>query len=217
VSFVELVGWGAALIGTLLGLPQVFRLARTRSVEGLSMPAWQAILGLNIGWASHGILLGQTNMIVPNILGLASTLPILVMMSRELERSLPKVLLPGVLVGALMIGVDLAFGTAVFGVVAIFPAFFANFGQCVELIRSPSVAGVSPVFLIGGVVNQVFWFTWGLLVNDAGTIITATVTLTVTAFNLVWWILRQAGLRSFGVPTRSEVRAYVRARSRAGT
>ena len=68
-----------------------------------------------------------------------------------------------------MIGVDLAFGTAAYGVVAVFPALFANAGQSVELIRSPSVAGVSPMFLVGGVLNQVLWLTWGLLVPDAGT------------------------------------------------
>lgn len=216
MTLVAFVGWGAALIGTLLGLPQLYRLARTRSVEGLSLPAWQAILALNLAWTSHGIILGQANMIVPNVLGLGSTVPILVLMSRELRRPLIAVLLPGVLVAGGMIGVDLAFGTAAYGVVAVFPALFANAGQCVELIRSPSVAGVAPLFLIAGVLNQVFWLAWGLLVNDAGTIITATVTLAVTTFNLVWWWLRRMGLRSFGVPTRDEVRAYVRARSRAG-
>ena len=85
---VEIVGWGAALVGTVLGLPQVYRLARTRNVEGLSLPAWQAILALNIAWTSHGVILGQPNMIVPNVLGLGSTLPILILMSRELGRPL---------------------------------------------------------------------------------------------------------------------------------
>ena len=50
MTTVLLVGWAAALVGTVLGLPQMIRLARTRNIEGLSMPAWQLILGLNIGW-----------------------------------------------------------------------------------------------------------------------------------------------------------------------
>ena len=29
---VELIGWAAAVVGTLLGVPQVYRLARTRTV-----------------------------------------------------------------------------------------------------------------------------------------------------------------------------------------
>jgi uncharacterized protein with PQ loop repeat len=212
VSAVLIVGWVAALVGTILGLPQMVRLARTRNVEGLSLPAWQMILGLNLAWTCHGIILGQANLIVPNVLGLASTLPILVLMSRELNRSLPLVMVPGVLVAATMVTVDLTLGTAVYGVVAIFPALLANAGQTLELIRSPRVRGVSPFFLIVGVLNQALWLTWGVLVDDAGTRITATTTLAITSFNLVWWILRKSGLRSFGVPTRDEMRAFLRAR-----
>lgn len=216
MNLVEIVGWAAAFVGTVLGLPQVYRLVRTRNVEGVSLPFWQAVLALNVAWTSHGMILGQPNMIVPNLLGLGSTLPILFLMSRELGRPLVRVMLPGLLFAGAMIGVDLAFGTAAYGVIAVFPALFANAGQSVELIRSPRVVGVSPVFLFGAVLNQALWLAWGLLVNDAGTIITALATLVVTVFNLVWWALRKLGLRAFGVPTAQELRAYVRARSGAG-
>jgi uncharacterized protein with PQ loop repeat len=217
VSLVILVGWAAALVGTVLGLPQMIRLARTRNVEGLSLPAWQIILGLNIGWTSHGIILGQLNLILPNILGLVSTLPILFLMSRELGRPLPKVMLPGIVLGIGMIATDLLFGTAVYGLVALWPALFANIGQTLELVRSPRVVGVSPFFLIAGVLNQALWLWWGTLVADAGTMITATTTLGITSVNLVWWLMRQAGLRSFLVPSRQEMRAFVRARTRDRT
>ncbi len=217
MSLVILVGWAAALVGTTLGLPQMVRLARTRNVEGLSLPAWQIILGLNIGWTSHGIILGQLNLILPNILGLVSTLPILLLMSRELGRPLPKVLLPGIVLGIGMIATDLLFGTAVYGLVALWPALFANIGQTLELVRSPRVVGVSPFFLIAGVLNQALWLWWGTLVGDAGTIITATTTLGITSVNLIWWLMRQFGLRSFLVPTRQEMRAFVRARTRDRT
>jgi uncharacterized protein with PQ loop repeat len=217
MTLVILVGWAAALVGTVLGLPQMVRLARTRNVEGLSLPAWQIILGLNIGWTSHGIILGQLNLILPNILGLVSTLPILFLMSRELGRPLLKVMLPGIVLGIGMIATDLLFGTAVYGLVALWPALFANIGQTLELVRSPRVVGVSPFFLIAGVLNQALWLWWGTLVADAGTIITATTTLGITSVNLVWWLMRQAGLRSFLVPTRQEMRAFIRARTRDHT
>jgi uncharacterized protein with PQ loop repeat len=221
MTLVAAVGWVAALVGTVLGLPQAIRLARTRNVEGLSLTAWQLILGLNLAWSSHGIILGQLNMIVPNVLGLASTLPILTLMSRELGRRLPLVMLPGIVIASVMITVDLTLGTAAYGVVAIWPALFANAGQSLELIRSPRVVGVSPAYLIGGVLNQVFWLIWGLLVPDSGTVITATSTLIVTSFNLLWWILRKVGLRSFLVPTRDEIRMHLKSRreerQRAGT
>ena len=209
---VIVIGWAAAVVGTVLGLPQLARLARTRNVEGLSLPAWQLILGLNLAWATHGVILGQWNMIVPNILGMGSSVPILVLMARELGRDLGRVVLPGVLLAAGMVAVDLGFGSTAFGLVALWPALIANAGQSLELIRSPRVHGVSPVFLVGAAVNQVLWLGWGLLVPDPGTVITATTTLAVTTFNLVWWIARILGLRSFGVPTRDEVRAHLSAR-----
>ncbi len=196
---VLLVGWAAAFVGTVLGLPQVVRLVRTRNVEGMSLPAWQAILALNVAWAAHGIILGQVNLIVPNVLGLASTLPILVLMSRELRKNLALVMLPGLAVAGAMIAVDLTLGTAAYGLVALLPALFANAGQSLELIRSHRVVGVSPLFISGGVLNQVLWLAWGLLVVDAGTVITASVTLALTLFNLVWWGLRSLGLRPFFV------------------
>lgn len=212
MTAVEIVGWAAAFVGTVLGLPQVVRLARTRNVEGLSLPFWQLILALNIAWTSHGIILVKANLIVPNVFGLASTLAILVMMARELGRPLGRVFLPGVLIAAAMIAVDLVLGTAAYGMVAMWPALIANAGQTLELVRSPRVTGVSPVFLIGGVLNQALWLGWGLLVPDVGTQIAATSTLAITGINLLWWALRKLGLRSFGVPTRDEVRAHLRAR-----
>jgi uncharacterized protein with PQ loop repeat len=217
VTPVIIVGWAAALVGTVLGLPQMVRLARTRNVEGLSLPAWQLILALNIAFTSHGVIIGQLNMIVPNLLGLVSSLPILVLMSSTLGRSLPRVLLPGLLLAVGMIATDVLFGTAVYGIVALWPALFSNIGQTLELVRSPRVTGVSPFFLFGGVLNQVLWLWWGILFGDAGTMITATATLAITSLNLVWWSLRKFGLRSFLVPTSDEVRAMVRARKRTKT
>ena len=209
---VEIIGWAAALVGTVLGLPQLVRLARTRNVEGLSLPFWQIILGLNIAWTAHGVLLGRLNLVVPNVLGLVSTVPILIMVARELGRPLVRVFLPGALIGAAMVVVDLAFGATAYGAGAMWPALLANAGQTMELIRSPRVRGVSPLFLAGGVLNQALWLAWGLLLPDVGTQIAATSTLSIVGFNLLWWTMRTLGLRSFGVPTRDEVRALLHAR-----
>jgi len=122
------------------------------------------------------------------------------------------VFVPGLLIAAIMIGVDLVLGTAAFGVVAIWPALFANAGATLELVRSPRVTGVSPLFLLVSVLNQALWLAWGLLVPDMGTQIAAAFTLCIVGLNLLWWAARKLGLRSFGVPTRDEVRALLHAR-----
>lgn len=199
MSPVEIVGWLGALTATLLGVPQAWRLIRTRNIEGLSLVAWQANLVINIGWTVHGIVLNQWNMIIPNSLAMSATLPILILMQRELKLRLFRVLLPGVLGGVAMILVDVFAGSAAFGSVALIPALLANAGQSVALVRSPRVVGVSPGFLVTQVVNQAVWLIWAVMLPDSGTQIAAFVTGCVAVFNLVWWLLRQFGLRAFAV------------------
>ncbi len=199
MSPVEIVGWLGALTATLLGVPQAWRLIRTRNIEGLSLVAWQANLVINIGWTVHGIVLNQWNMIIPNSLAMSATLPILILMQRELRLRLFRVLLPGVLGGVAMVLVDVFAGSAAFGSVALIPALLANAGQSVALVRSPRVVGVSPGFLVTQVVNQAVWLIWAVMLPDSGTQIAAFVTGCVAVFNLVWWLLRQFGLRAFAV------------------
>lgn len=197
---VEVLGWAAACTGILLGLPQLLRLVRTRRVDGLSLTAWQAFLVVNLSWAAHGIAIGQPPQAITSTLSLCSTVPILVLLARELGRGLPSVLLPALAGAAAMIAIDRLFGSAVFGAMAIIPALVANGAQSVELVRAPRIVGVSGVFLLLAVVNQVVWLSWAILVADAGTIIITIGTGIITTFNLAWWTLRRAGLRPLFVP-----------------
>jgi uncharacterized protein with PQ loop repeat len=200
VSAVEVIGWVATASGTILGLPQLLRLVRTGRVAGLSLTAWQAMLVVNLSWTAHGISIGQIPQILTSALSLCSTVPILYLMARELQRHFLPVLLPGLLGAGALIAVDQAFGSAAFGTVAIIPAVVSNAGQSIELVRSPRIVGVSVLFLIFAVVNQGLWLSWALLVPDIGTVIVATVTGTITVFNLIWWSLRILGLRPFLLP-----------------
>ena len=197
VSAVEVVGWAGTVSGTILGLPQVLRLLRTGRVDGLSLTAWQAMLVVNLSWTAHGLSIGQVPQIVTSALSLCSTVPILYLMARQLQRPVLLVLLPGLFAAAVLIGVDQLLGSAAFGTAAIIPAVIANAGQSLELIRSPRIVGVSVLFLILGVVNQALWLSWAILVPDTGTMIVASVTGTITFFNLTWWSLRILGLRPF--------------------
>jgi Uncharacterized conserved protein len=194
---IPVIGWLAAVIGVVSGLPQLRRLFRTRDVNGLSLFGWQILLGLNLGWLAHGMLVGQVNLWVPNLIGLFTTSAVLYLMAGVLHLGLVRVAVPGLLTGCVMAVVDLAFGSAVFGVLAIVPAILVNMGQSVELVRAPIVRGVSVATLIAGVATQVFWAWWGFLVPEPGTAIAASVTGLITGFNLLWWVLRKLGLRAF--------------------
>ena len=200
MSAVEGIGWAGTVSGTILGLPQLLRLVRTGRVDGLSLTAWQAILVVNLTWTAHGISIGQVPQIVTSALSLCSTVPILYLMARELQRHLLPVLLPGLLAAGALIAVDQLLGSAAFGTAAIIPAVVANAGQSIELVRSARIVGVSVLFLILAVVNQGLWLSWAILVPDAGTMIFATVTGIITVFNLTWWSLRVLGLRPLLLP-----------------
>jgi uncharacterized protein with PQ loop repeat len=195
VPAVEVIGWAGTVSGTILGLPQVLRLVRTRRVEGLSLTAWQAMLVVNLTWTAHGISIGQAPQIVTSALSLCCTVPILYLMARELRRHVLPVLLPELLAAGALITIDQLLGSAAFGTAAIIATVVANASQSIELVRSERIVGVSVLFLILAVVNQGLWLSWAILVPDAGTMIFATVTGLITVFNLIWWSLRILGLR----------------------
>ena len=181
--------------GIILGLPQVLRLLRTGRVDGLSLPAWQAMLVVNLSWTAHGVRIGQVPQVLTSALSLCSTVPILYLIASKLRRHPLVVPVPALLGAGVLISIDHLFGSAAFGTAAIIPAVVANAGQSLELVRSPRIVGVSPLFLVLAVVNQGLWLSWAITVPDTGTMIVATVTGTITVFNLAWWTLRTRGLR----------------------
>jgi uncharacterized protein with PQ loop repeat len=197
MSLLVLVGWTATAVGTILGLPQLVRTARTRNTEGLSLVGWQAILAINLGWAAHGIRIGQPPQIVASAMSLIATVPILYFLSRELGRRTVLTFLPGLGLAATMIGVDQFLGSAAFGIFAIVPGVIAMAGQSVELVRAPHVKGVSTASMLLGTLNQTLWAIWAVLLQDSGSMIAILATSVLVVFNLVWYVLRRLGLRPF--------------------
>ncbi|HQY99929.1 MAG TPA: PQ-loop domain-containing transporter [Propionicimonas sp.] len=201
MTLVEILGWTATVVGTVLAMPQLVRLARTRNIEGLSLVGWQTALVLNIAWTVHGITIGQLPQILSSSLALFTTVPILVLMSRELGRRILPTVAPSLVIAAVMISVDLGLGSAAYGIVAIFPGIAITAAQSVELVRADHVRGVSPVSLSLGFINLTLWGVWALLVNDSGTMIAISTTWFVAVFNISWYVARRFGLRPFFVRT----------------
>jgi uncharacterized protein with PQ loop repeat len=192
-----MLGWLAVVMSATMGLPQLVRLARTRNVEGLSLPAWRLILTMNLVWTVHGAVLHQLPMILTNSLVLFTTVPILTLLAREHGRGFMTTMAPSVALAAAMIAIDLTLGSAAFGVVSTALAVSASGGQSIELIRAPHVLGVSSLFTVLAVLYQSLWVAWGLLVRDAATIMAASTMFAMVAFNLLWYALRRLGLRAF--------------------
>ncbi|MFC5379449.1 hypothetical protein [Aquipuribacter nitratireducens] len=194
----DAVGWAATALGSTFAVPQLVRLVRTRRTDGLSLLAWQAMLVLNLAFSVHGARIGQAPQLVTSVLALWSSLPLVVLIARHRGLTPWRALAPPLLVACVAVAVDVTVGSAAFGVLVIGPAILANIGYSVELVRAPSVAGVSPAYLVLAVVNQALWVTWALLVPDMGTVVAATTMTALTTFNLGWW----AGRRLRGTATR---------------
>jgi len=144
-------------------------------------------------------MIGQPNLIAVNALGLLSTLTILGVLSRELKRPLVTVLLPGLLVAAAMVAVDVWLGGAVYGLFAAIPAVVGQLGQSVELVRADRVQGVSTTFLVLGLTNFSLWALWGFLAGDQAAFVASFLTGVVALFNVVWLGLRLSGLGPIAV------------------
>jgi uncharacterized protein with PQ loop repeat len=205
MALVDVLGWVATFVGTILAVPQLLRLARTRNIEGLSLVGWQTALVLNLAWTAHGVSIGQLPQILSSSLALFTTVPILVLMTRELNRRLVPTVLPSLAVAAAMIAVDQCLGSAAYGIAAILPGIAITAAQTVELVRAEHVRGVSPLSLTLGLVNLTLWMFWAVMVNDSGTVIAVGVTWIVAALNLVWYVLRRLGLRALFPRTPASV------------
>jgi uncharacterized protein with PQ loop repeat len=133
MTLVAMVGWIATATGMTLALPQLYRLVRTRNVDGLSLIGWQAILAVNIGWMLHGVRIGQPPQAIASGFSLCATVPILILMSRALHRRAGVTLLPGLLLAAAMVAVDNLIGSAAYGSFALLPMTIALGGQSLAL------------------------------------------------------------------------------------
>lgn len=206
MTVVQVVGWLATAVGMSLGLPQLLKLLRTRNVEGLSLFAWQATLVVNVIWLVHGLRIEQPPQWLTNVFALSTTLPLVVLLTRARRVPLVRTLWPALASAAVIIGIDVLFGSAIYGLAAIPPAIAATGGQSVELVRAEHVKGVSAMFTIGAFVNQCLWLAFAFLIADAGSIIATTIPWAITGFNLVWYGLRLLGLRAFDARSPALVR-----------
>lgn len=74
---VELIGFAAAFLTTIAFIPQVFKVLKTKSVEGLSLTTYLLYVSGVFLWFIHGVNLESLSMIVGNFVSILLTLIIL--------------------------------------------------------------------------------------------------------------------------------------------
>lgn len=191
--FVEFLGWVAAASLAAVALPQAIKLLRSKTIAGISPSAWQMMLGVNLAWSAHGLFTHHLNILVPNLIFLGCSTTILTQLARHGVRSVPRLFLPGVVLGSVTFALDVVAGPVVFALAAIVPSATAQLAQLRELIRAPSIRGVSMPFLIMNVVNQCLWVSWALLAHETSVTLAASCIGSLMTVNLVWATLRRLG------------------------
>jgi hypothetical protein len=138
-------------------------------------------IGTYLGWLSHGVLLKAVPLAAPNVFGLGVAIMVLFFLQREHKFNPITTIAPGVLLGAMMAGLDFFVSSSLFGIAAMIPGVISMSRQGLELLRVFDVSGVSRMSWFMQVSCQAIWLVWGLLMHDPGMLISTIFSLVVAS------------------------------------
>ncbi|MVA77610.1 hypothetical protein GC722_16530 [Auraticoccus sp. F435] len=197
---VLVLGWVAAAIGMLSATPQLLRLLRSRSSDGCSLVLWQLSVGGAVSWTGHGVLVGSANMAFPNVVLGALALAIVLMICAD--RGLRRLPVLAVSAGIAAVGLttDLVLGPVAFAVVAFASGVVGVGAQLREIATGTALEGISAPYLVIAVAMQLLWGSWALLAQEVSTLLVASAMGVFCLLNLIWFLLRRAGVPALGRP-----------------
>ena len=187
---VEVLGWVCAALGSVGLLPQTIKLVRDQDTEGISLWFWQALLAIGIAWSSHGLKIGQANMVVPNVIMTVTCLFTLWLLMRDRGLAFVSTFAPSAALAVGLIATDLMLGSVVYGLVVMVPGVAGAVSQLREIVTAASVTGVSRLFLVFNLLIQAGWVTWGTLVGDPSTMINSTALVILASVTLASYVRR---------------------------
>lgn len=194
VDLVVAWGWACAAAGSMLSVPQIVRLLVGRTSAGVSLLLWQLMFGGGIGWTFHGVVTGHLNLIVPNAIATVSCALVLHMVARDRRLPAARVWVLGLMVAAILVAVELVGGAAAFGITVMAPFLIGISAQTRDLLRSPDLSGLSPVYVFGTLVVQVMWWSWALAAWELSTLICSSAVGTLAIVNVVLLLARTRGV-----------------------
>lgn len=79
INNIQILGFIAALLGTVSLVPQVIKMWKTRSVQSISLLMYVIISIDSVLWLTYGIVLSLTPLIIQSMLTLTCALSVVVM------------------------------------------------------------------------------------------------------------------------------------------
>lgn len=193
VILISVLGWIAATVSCFLSTPQLARIVRAHSVAGVSRLSWQLALGGNLTWFSYGVLHGNPNQWLPNVLLVCCTLTILTLFRRYRGTSWAVLLAPGLAVAVTSVTLQVTFGAVAFSVAAFVPAAISLLSQLRATAMSHDVTGISLTNQWLGLFNQSIWLAWALLAHEPSVIMVGSAAILLLVANVTMATLRKSG------------------------
>ena len=172
----------AVLLALTQPVPQIVRLARTRSAAGVSGPtAWLGLI-INLAWMTYGIsrsLVVVTIVSAPYVVGYAAIVALLV---RSGNRRGPRTAI-GAAVG--LVAVTAFGGWTALGVVLALTVGAQFLPQVVEAWRAHDLTALAPGTYLVCLLDGLVWGGYGLAVADGPLVLYGIVMVTVAVLVLV--------------------------------
>ena len=183
MSAADIIGWIGALTGGFMTAIQYFRAHRV-GVDGISPLTWSLFLMMGIFWMAYGFEEHSACMVVGTLMVAPVQAAILFAIGwRETWRSMVLALLiviVTILLPTIIWGWNVGAGSI--GVVMV----FTRLPQIVDLIRLPSVEGVSVMSWLLSSVNLGLWLYYYVVHHDSGAALSMVITI---ASNLLITVL----------------------------
>ncbi len=185
---VEWLAYAGSVLMTSMSLPQIARILRDRSAEGVSLLTWLIFALSGASWLAYGLILGAPGIIVGNIPFILTTVPVvMLLLRRQLDWSWPLAVAAPIVGVAAAVLILLQLPSAIPGGIGVACGLLTTVPQLLESVRrrrdglGSEVAMGTLVLLLAG---QCLWLSYGIFRPDVPILLTNVVAVTVTVMLL---------------------------------
>lgn len=181
---VEWLAYAGSVLMTSMSLPQIARIIRDRSADGVSLLTWLIFALSGSSWFAYGLILQAPGIIVGNVPFIITTVPVVVLLLRR-QRNwawTAAVAAPVVGVTAAVL-VLLQLPSTVSGGIGVACGLLTTVPQLLESLRrrrdgQPSEVAMGTLALL--LAGQCLWLSYGIFRPDVPIMLTNIVAVTVT-------------------------------------
>ena len=180
---VEWLAYAGAALLTSMSLPQIWRIVRDRSADGVSLPTWIIFALSGVSWLAYGLLLAAPGVIAGNTAFVATTLPVVMLLLRRQRGWVwPLAILVPVFAAAGGIGLLLVLPSSAAGAIGVACGILTTVPQLIESVQRrraglPSEVSRATIGLL--LAGQGLWLLYGIFRPDVPILLTNVIAISV--------------------------------------